>query len=585
MLNNRRRNIALTLAAIAITLGITAPSAAAAESISEYVSAFTVTPDAVLKVTEKITYDFDGAPDRHGIQRDLVLEDDLNDGNTQVYGIDIESVTANGEPVDFTETDNGNFLSIRIGDPNATVSGTVNYVITYSVSGAMRVLTEEEASAVSGLTAGDVELYWDAIGDGWGVPISSAVASVHGPAPALASACYFGAAGSTNECMIADIAGDLITEPISLADHESATIVAAFPAAAFTVVPTPTIKPPFVVPGYAWIITLILSVFAVIIPIGLVLSSRRRLRGAALSGAPVQFEPPDGVRPAQLQAAVDGHVDARGAVATLLDLTARGHLTMAADDGGFLQKDSITITRTGTATDELAPWEAAFLNGLLAGGDSMTIVGYNEALANTLAHTSTSLVSEAETKNRRTRARNRGLQFGLLAAGLVGFGLSFLVMILFGNSAFLGLIPGLLFLISCIIAMRLVPARETPESASFQSRAEGFRKLMDTDAATARREFAQRSGLPPFAIFATLLPYAVIFGLSGSWTQAFPEITREQLNEAGFYFGSAWAMQNFIHSTETAMVLASTEPSRDSGSGFSGGFSGGGGGGGGGGSW
>jgi uncharacterized membrane protein len=82
-----------------------------------------------------------------------------------------------------------------------------------------------------------------------------------------------------------------------------------------------------------------------------------------------------------------------------------------------------------------------------------------------------------------------------------------------------------------------------------------------------------------------MLPYAVIFGLSGSWTQAFPEITREQLNAAGYYFGSAWAMQNFIDSSESAMVLASTEPSRSSGSGFSGGFSGGGGGGGGGGSW
>jgi len=147
------------------------------------------------------------------------------------------------------------------------------------------------------------------------------------------------------------------------------------------------------------------------------------------------------------------------------------------------------------------------------------------------------------------------------------------------------LIPGLLLLISCVIASRLVPARETPESANFQSRAMGFRKLLDTDAAEARREFAQRTGLQPFAIFATMLPYAVIYGLAESWTQAFPDITDAQLNDAGFYFGSTWAMYAFISSAEASVALASTEPSRDSGSGFSGGGAGGGGGGGGGGSW
>ena len=580
------RRLAGITAALFVGAVVMSPVASAAESINSYDVVISLTPDTIMQVTENITYDFDGAQDRHGIQRDLVLKDDLGDGNTQVYGITVESVSANGTPVKFTATDNGDFLSIRIGDPNATVNGTMEYSVQYSVTGTLRTITADEATATSGLNAGDVELYWDAIGDGWGVPIDSAVVSVNGPTAATAAACYFGQAGSTNECTIWDAEGTLETDPVALGDHESLTIVAAYPASAFSVVPTPIIEPPFEIPGYAWIVTLILAILAALAPIAYVLSSRRRLRGAALSGAPVQFEAPDSVRPAELQAAIEGHVDARGAVATLLDLTARGHLTMRSEEGGFLQKDSITITRTSAPTDDLAPWETAFLAGLLGSQGSTTLAGYNAALAQTLAETSTTLVAEAETRNRRTRSRNRGIQFGLLGAGIVGLGISVLVAILFSNgSGFLALIPGALLLVSCIIASRLVPPHETAETASFQSRAAGFRKLLDTDAATARREFAQRSGLPPFAIFATMLPYAVIFGLSGSWTQAFPEITREQLNAAGYYFGSAWAMQNFIDSSESAMVLASTEPSRSSGSGFSGGFSGGGGGGGGGGSW
>jgi len=586
MLNRMWRTLALGIAALAVLAGMAAPTANAAENISKYTVAVALTPEAVMQVVETIDYDFDGQPDRHGIQRDLVIQESLSDGGTQIYEITLDSITADGAPVPFTTTESGDFLSVRIGDPDVTVSGTIEYVVTYSVTGAVRTLTADEASAASGLNAGDVELYWDVIGDGWGVPISSAVASVKGPTAALAAACYYGTAGSTNECMIAGIEGDLITEQVSLAENESLTVVAAYPSSAFTEIPTPNIEPPFVIPGIAWIISLIVALIALIAPIGLVLIKRRDLRGNALDGAPVQFEPPDSVRPAQLQAAIDGTVDARGAVATLLDLTARGFLTMSTEEGGLLQKDSLTISRTTKAPDTLAPWEQAFVFGVMGDAGSKTIAGYDAALATALSQVSSTLEAEAESSGRRTITRNNGLRAALIVFGIAGFILSFLsLMVMPSGSGVLLLIPGVLLLISCLIASRLVPARETEESANFQSRARGFRKLLDTDAAEARREFAQRSGLEPFAIFATMLPYAVIFGLSESWTHAFPDITDAQLNDAGFYFSSTWAMYAFISSAEASVVLASTEPSRDSGSGFSGGDAGGGGGGGGGGSW
>lgn len=586
MLNRLWRTLALSIAALAVVAGIAAPAASAAESISKYTVAVTLTPEAVMQVVETIEYDFDGQPDRHGIQRDLVIQESLSGGGTQIYEITLGSITADGAPVPFTTTESGDFLSVRIGDPDVNVSGIVEYEVTYSVIGAVRTLTADEASAASGLNAGDVELYWDVIGDGWGVPISSAVASVKGPTAASAAACFYGAAGSTNECMIADLDGDLITGQVSLAQNESLTVVAAYPASAFTEIPTPNIEPPFVIPGIAWIISLLLAAIALIAPIGFVLAKRRDLRGKALDGAPVQFEPPDSVRPAQLQAAIDGTVNARGAVATLLDLTARGYLTMSTDKGGLLQKDSLTIARTAKAPDTLAPWEQEFVAGVMGDADSKTIAGYDPALAAAISQVSNTLEAEAESSGRRTITRNKGLRAALIVVGIAGFILGFLSLaVLPSGSGVLLLIPGLLLLISCVIASRLVPARETAESANFQSRASGFRKLLDTDAAEARREFAQRTGLEPFAIFATMLPYAVIYGLSESWTQAFPDITDAQLNDAGFFFGSTWAMYAFISSAEASVALASTEPSRDSDSGFSGGGAGGGGGGGGGGSW
>ena len=584
MLRPRIRSLTIALAFLGILVGISAPVANAAESISDYRSAVTLLPDTTMLVTETINYDFDGEPDRHGIQRDLVLRDSLSNGNTQLYDVAITTVTANGQPVPFSTTDNYDYLSVRIGDPNRTVSGTQTYVVSYTVTGALRALGANEASPEKGVSAGDIELYWDLVGDGWSVPINSASAEIQGPVSAVAAACYYGLAGSTSECNVSLTELSVVSSPVALGAHESLTLVTAYPPSAFTITPQPAIEEPFTAPGWAWPLTLVLVLLCFGAPIGYVLSKRRTLKGKALDGAPVQFEPPDGVRPAQLQAALQGSVDVRGAVATLLDLTARGHLTLKADDEGFLKKDSLTITRTGAAPDALVDWESTFVNSLLGGSDSRKIAGYDAALATALGWLSGTLAREAASTGRRTTQRNRGLRLALVGIGIGGIGLAFVLAVLLPGGAF-ALLPALALLISCITAMFLVPVHETEESANFQSRARGFRKLLDTDASADRREFAQRSGLEPFAIFATMLPYAVIFNLAQSWTQQFPDITPAQLNDAGFYFGSSLAMWTFIDATQSAMTVATTTPSRSSDSGFSGGSAGGGGGGGGGGSW
>ena len=104
MLRPRIRSLTIALAFLGFLVGISAPAANAAESISDYHSAVTLLPDTTMLIEETITYDFDGEPDRHGIQRDLVLRDSLSNGNTQLYDVAITSVTANGQPVPFSTT-------------------------------------------------------------------------------------------------------------------------------------------------------------------------------------------------------------------------------------------------------------------------------------------------------------------------------------------------------------------------------------------------------------------------------------------------------------------------------------------------
>ena len=138
--------------------------------------------------------------------------------------------------------------------------------------------------------------------------------------------------------------------------------------------------------------------------------------------------------------------------------------------------------------------------------------------------------------------------------------------------------------LASLISLLRVPLVETPSSAEFKSAAYGFRKLLDTDAAAGRREYANRSGLAPAAVFATLLPFAVVFELDEAWSAAFPDLTNEQLNAYGLGFAGTVGIHNLVETSMKSVGVATTDPSK-SGSGAGGGSAGGGGGGGGGGSW
>jgi uncharacterized membrane protein len=107
---------------------------------------------------------------------------------------------------------------------------------------------------------------------------------------------------------------------------------------------------------------------------------------------------------------------------------------------------------------------------------------------------------------------------------------------------------------------------------------------MDTDSGALRRKFAQKSGLSAGNIFATFLPFAIIFELEDSWLANFPDLTLEEIRSSGIYIVSLGSLHNSIQNSHEAFAAAMTPPD-SSGSGSGGGGSGGGGGGGGGGSW
>ncbi|MCC7362917.1 MAG: DUF2207 domain-containing protein [Dehalococcoidia bacterium] len=184
--------------------------ASAAESMPAFEAHYQVNADGTVDVTETITWDFESAPDRHGIFRDLALTGlcgapgarlvDCESGYNRRWDYDTISVTGPaGEELPF-ETDevasnsplpNQELLRIRIGDPDATVTGVQTYVLRYRIHGALDA------------TPGADELYWNVTG-AWTVPIQAATVTVTAPSGAtIEPACYQGPLGTTTKCAAA----------------------------------------------------------------------------------------------------------------------------------------------------------------------------------------------------------------------------------------------------------------------------------------------------------------------------------------------------------------------------------------------
>ncbi len=585
----RAGRVLLRLAAAGMVVAASATvsaTAAHAEDINSLTVEATVEPDTSLRVVEKIEYDLEGEH-RHGIFRDIPVYDEPLAGKRRTYAVDVESVTMDGGYVPWQESDDGPFRHLRIGDPDQTITGAHTYVVTYTVQDALRVISQSDTDDPlfpTNASPGDVELFWDFVGTGWDVPIRTASATVLGPASVLSAKCYYGPGGSTDACP-ATISGTWATlGPVALGPGDALTGAVVYPRAAFSVTPTENIRQglpsnPLVGVGLA----LLPALAVIVIPAVAAVRLRRTDLGAPVPGSPPQYAPPDGLTPAEVYAAWRGNAGStspRIMLATLLDLAARRWIDLSSPTDKHL-----TVTWRGTGSPAMRPWEEHLLSLVLKGQPSATLEGYDAELATGWRTDYRALVQAQEAGGRRNPRggepdkRWRGLgvaSFLLFAAAIASavIGQPFVTAVLFTLA--------IAATISFAVARAITPRKETEQSALFLAKVSGFQKVLGTEPAAARREFAQRSGLAPAAIFATMLPYAVVFSLEKSWIGAFPDLTPDQLVESGFYVpGIAW-MDSFVSSSTTSMSSATTAPSSGSGGG---GSAGGGGGGGGGGSW
>ena len=573
--------LGIVVAAFAAVLALAAP--VQAETINSFRVDVIVNADTSMNVTETVTYDF-GTEQRHGIFRDLVTYDELPSGDSRYYVVSVESVTQDGQPATYETSESGRYLEVKVGDADTLISGAHAYVIRYTVRNGLRSVTTQDVSGGSlpaGVAKGDVEMYWDLIGDAWQVPISQAAGTIRGPADALSASCYWGVAGSTATCP-ATVSGTSVTVGgIPLQAGEGLTASVVYPKSAFSTTPVEDVRSPQVPLGvWTFLGSIPVAGLMTIIPAIVAFALRRKDKGVDLNAAPPGYEAPDGLSPAEMMAAWKGKKtsgESRVLAATLVDLTARGWVTLTTDDG-------LVVAPTAGGQGSLRPWERSFIDELMPGGAPAALEKYDKEHTEVWRSTYDELVSAAEASGRRNPdgdKPDRRWNWLVIVAG-VCFIIGFITIFFAGAVAAFVLPVAVGALVGYFIARLITPRRETQMSAQFIAKVKGLQRVLSTDPSAARREVALKLGLPPAAVMATMLPFAIAFKLAKSWIGAFPDLTPDQLATTGFGYLTLYELDNLIDSTQSSTSEATMSPSSGSGGG---GFSGGGGGGGGGGSW
>ena len=330
------------IAAVVLATILAAPRGASAqtgaERINSYDTGIAIQRDGSILVTERIVYNF-GSNQRHGIIREIPVRLRYNGSYDRIYRVDVRSVHSYA-PDQYTVENNGSYVSIKIGNPDLTVTGAQTYWITYLVRGSLNAFASHD------------ELYWNAVGNQWDVPIDHATVRVSTPAAVTRAACFAGPSGSTGSCQQADIANGVAHfTQAGLGPHEGLTVVVAIPKGVVAA-PGPILRERWSLQR-AFALTPVSGgvsggLLAILVILGAAVLVRRRDRRYSRSaahvgdGTPVPAEaavplsghdepamesmPPEDVRPGQAGTLLDGVANPRDVTGTIVDLAVRGYL-------------------------------------------------------------------------------------------------------------------------------------------------------------------------------------------------------------------------------------------------------------------
>ncbi len=570
----------LGLPRLALSLLLALPVAVSAqERIERFETEVYLGTHDDFEVVEKIAYDF-GPESRHGIYRDIPVAYGRGRAADYRVRLEVEAVTdAEGRARPYRAARSGRFLRIRIGDPDRAVRGRQDYWIRYRVERGYLYFEDHD------------ELYWNATGNAWSVPIATASAVVYLPgelsSDGLQHECFTGPFGSMERrCSVSATPQALwFRTERPLRAQEGLTVVVGLPKGVL-VEPSRLSRLLSRLGDYltAWAL---LPLFAAGGMTWLWQKQGRDPGGGA--AIPVRYEPPEGLSPAEVGTVLDEKVDLIDITSTLLDLAVRGYLRIEeveTDGFLFLKQRDYRLVKLREPDQDLRLHESVLFNRLFGSRESVLVSSLKNDFYRHLPEIERILYDEVSRKGRyfptsprKVRRLWAGAGVALLGAAGIALGMQLSVT---------AVLPLALSGVILLVFARIMP-RRTRRGRRVYEQILGFKEFAER----VDRDRLERLGRLEASLFERALPYAIVLGVADAWADAFADLYREPPAwYVGAHPGAGFRPRVFVgdlgQSLDTIGQALRSSP-RQGGSGASGlgggGFSGGGFGGGGGGSW
>lgn len=581
MISNHIQLVRYVILALLSFFFLVLPSVADAERISTFKSDIEIHEDGSFTVTEEITYNF-FEQERHGIYRNIPKTHPQKPRSflfRRWIEIELKEVLFDGRPATYFDESTKDTLSIRIGDPDITITGTHTYTIVYTVYGGLSRFPSE----------GVTELNWNVTGHDWDAPITRGIATVSAPEgyEANTRSCYVGAYGETRSCIITtDDEGEVRFNATEIIPGEGLTVAQRLTHGVVPVVVYEEMK----------MIYKFISVFAGWLVLLIYFGIGYKMRNKTYRSIVTQFEPYKDVKPMLSGVLRDNHLHPQDVTAGILHLAERGFLKIHATKEKVLffsvSEHEVELMRPiSEAEGQFDRW----LLELLFEPEDMP--GKKIKLSD-LRH---NVVKSTENRKTLREIRKKAHE-DLTAAGyyeekpghypLSGIAVIGAAVVMFFMAPALELeylLYAAPFVLTFGITLLLLWPRMTKKGFDAVDHLKGFETFLSV---TGEKRFEFHNAPQNMTKenprqFLEYLPFAIAFGVEDEWAEVFKDVT---IPAPEWYDGNAatFSSTSFtdgLHSFSSSFASASGGTGSSSSSSGGGGFSGGGGGGGGGGSW
>ena len=556
----------------------------AQEKIDNFDVEIKINADASLLVKEQINWDFDSLADKHGILRDIPIKYAARGGNFNLRISDISVADENGTAIPFLASYPGNNIELKIGDAAKSVSGQRTYIINYKINRAINYFSDHD------------ELYWNATGNEWSVPIERSSAKVILPQKInigqLQKACFSGALGSTILCSsithedAPEIDWVSFEQVYELGPGQGLTVVAGWPPG-LVAKPTAWQNILYIIQDN-WILVLPILTFFIMFYLWWTRGRDPKGRGTIIA----QYEAPRGLTPAQAGTIIDERVDIKDISSEIVYLATRGYIkiTRTENKGLIFKHEDYLLAKLKDQRD-LNPPDKRLMDGLFQNAGEISVKlsdlknKFYKEVPDIKDRIFDGLISDGYFPAKPSRVQGKYILLG----AIILFGTTLLGRLLGGVIGALA-VGSLVASGIIVVIFGLIMPVKTKKGVDTKENILGLKLYMEV-AEKDRIKFFNAPAKNP-EHFEKLLPYAMMLGVEREWAEKFKDI----YTTAPFWYSDPTggtfnalilinSLNNFNHSANATMFSA-PGGAAGGGSGFGGGgFSGGGFGGGGGGSW